>query len=90
MRSCVRCGIDFAAGERLITSETVAGESCNRAARDFRLTDDVDALPRVDFGADAILGGGIGVLRRSLSQRQFRGKRFTTYTVACSALETIR
>jgi hypothetical protein len=62
MRSCVRCGIDFAAGDRLITNETVAGESCNRAASDFRLTPCAEALAPADFGIEATFGPGIGGL----------------------------
>src|SRR5690242_21846829 len=46
MRSCVRCGIDFAAGERLMTSDTVAGESPRCSARNFRLTDGAEEFPR--------------------------------------------
>jgi len=57
MRSWVCCGIDLAAGERLITRETVAGESCNCAANDFRLTDGADAFPRADFGIRATFDG---------------------------------
>jgi hypothetical protein len=62
MRSCVRCGIDLAAGERLITSETVAGESCKCAANDFKLTDCAEAILRVEFGLEASFRRGIGIL----------------------------
>src|SRR5260370_37659718 len=46
MRSWVRCGIDFAEGERLITSETVAGDSPRCSARNFKLTGGAAASPR--------------------------------------------
>src|SRR5947209_228439 len=38
IRSLVSCGIEPATGERLMTSDTVAGESPNRSASSFRLT----------------------------------------------------
>src|SRR6267143_2306485 len=46
MRSWVWCGIDFAAGERLITSDTVAGESPRCSAKNFKLTDRAEVFPR--------------------------------------------
>src|SRR5260370_22430253 len=46
MRSWVRCGIDFAAGERLITRDTVARESPRCSATNFKLTDGAEASPR--------------------------------------------
>src|SRR5260370_19458916 len=46
MRSWVPCGIDFAAGERLMTRDTVAGESPRCSARNFRLTDGAVTAPR--------------------------------------------
>src|SRR5258708_13378925 len=45
-RSWVLCGMDLAAGDRLITRETVAGESCRCSARNFRLTDCAEVPPR--------------------------------------------
>jgi len=46
----------------------VAGESCNCASNDFRLTDGIGAFPWADFGMRATFGRAIGVLRSSLSQ----------------------
>src|SRR5258708_6742925 len=72
MRSCVRCGIDFAAGERLMTRDTVAGDSPRCSARNFRLTDGAEASPRGREGA-TVFDRGIGVFRvRSFAQQGLR------------------
>lgn len=74
MRSCVRWGMDFAAGERLITRETVAGDRSRYAARDLRLTDCAETLPRE--GEDAtVFGLDMGVCGRSLPQAAQGSKR---------------
>src|SRR5271163_2251550 len=92
MRSCVRCGIDFAEGALLMTRETVAGERPRCAASDFKLTDCEGVLIRSSEGA-AGLGRGIrGVLPRSLPHAGARSKNWkvcekgqTAVSVICDA-----
>src|SRR5712671_3988386 len=74
MRSWVRCGIDFAAGERLMTSDTVAGESPRCSARNFRLTDGAEEFPRGREDA-TIFDRGMGCIVRVVwHKRQARAR----------------
>src|SRR5271163_1146093 len=49
MRSCVLCGMDFAAGERLITNDTDAVDKPRYSARSFRVLTRDTASPDVEL-----------------------------------------
>src|SRR5712692_1499769 len=69
MRSWVRCGIDLAAGDRLMTRDTVAGESPRCSARNFKLTVCAAGPPR--GRADApVLGRVMGCSIRVVSHTE--------------------
>src|SRR5216684_3247552 len=72
MRSWVRCGIDFAEGERLITSETVAGDNPRCSAKNFKLTCGAAASPRGREDAtvfDRVMGCNLRVVWHKHSAR---------------------
>src|SRR5712691_3692286 len=81
MRSWVRCGIDLAAGDRLMTRDTVAGESPRCSARNFKLTDGAEASPRgredatvFDRGIECFVGV---VLHKREARASGKAKFFT-------------
>jgi len=68
----VRCGIDFAEGERLITSDTVAGESPRCSAKNFKLTDRAELFPRGREDAtvfDRVMGCNLRVVWHMRQER---------------------
>src|SRR5579864_4171230 len=71
MRSLVSCGMESATGERLTTSDTVAGESARRSASCLRLT---GWGPMETFRA-APLARFFVVTQRSLAQLKPGSKR---------------
>src|SRR5258708_16183293 len=86
MRSCVRCGIDLAAGERLMTRETVAGESWRCSGRKFRLTDGAEACPRSRENATSF-DRGMGCIVRVVShKKRCGGKRQSEFLRECWGL----
>ena len=66
-RSLVCCGMESATGDRLITSETVAGERERYSASSFRLT----GLELVGAAFLALPAAFFDFTLRSLAQRQF-------------------
>src|ERR1700687_4889657 len=71
IRSLVSCGMESATLERLMTRETVAGESCKCSANFFRLIGLRAARPV----ASLLAFGLLVATKRSLAQGNRRGKR---------------